>query len=568
MNKVLNLLCIVLLFTSCGNALERGIEYYGRQDYVKAEKCFQRAANKGNAEAMAWMGLIQWQSDDDNYSEYYEMAIENGALQWFLDKAESGMPEIQAYLGYCYAAGIGVEKNDEKMLHWYQMAAEKGVRLAQRSLGMVFFSGDGAEKNTDKAVEWFLKAANQNDKISQRMLGRIYSGTDNEKAIYWYAKAAYQHDTESQVALGTLYLMSDEKKFRAFSWLKKAADAGNENAYANLGYCYATGTGVSQNIQEALSYFKKAADKGDMISCQNYALNAYSIWSSLSDEQKDYARQCLSKSIASGSERLEGLQEYVAKVDSRLYTGSIPKYDKNDSRTYALPQNRYLATVGEYQAYLALTTNSEFMYSPDIGYCWITAYERNSNPDIFKLANPFSPNIAIDLGLSVKWAPYNIGANSPEELGDRFAWGETAPKEDYSWITYKYAKGSSDTVISIGRNIGGTQYDAATVNWGKNWRMPTVAEYNELINHCTFEWVTEDAFVGTRGLKVTGPNGNTIFFPCRSGIFGEDYYTSENSGLFFPGANAYTFSISNSHYEINGYVSRCFGNYIRAVLVE
>ena len=570
MNRALKLLCLILLFNSCGNSLERGIEYYGSHDYEKAGKCFQRAADKGNAEAMAWMGLIKWHYDNDNYSEYYEMAIENGALQWFFDMAKSGVPEIQAYLGYCYANGIGVEKNDEEMLHWYQTAAGNGIRLAQRSLGLAYLSGDGVNKDTDKAVEWFLKAANQEDKISQRMLGRIYHGTDNEKAMYWYAKAAYKNDTESQVALGTLYLASDNNRERAFSWLKKAADAGDENAYANLGYCYATGTGVTQNIHKALDYYKRAADKGNMISCQNYAMNAYSIWFLLSDEQKDYAKQCLSKSIASGYEPAERLKEYVDNIDSRLYTGSIMKYDKNDIRTYSLPQGRYLARIGEYQTYLASTTNTDmvFLYSPDANYCWITEYERNRYPDIFKLANPFGPSIAVDLGLSVKWAPYNIGADSPEELGDRFAWGETAPKEDYTWITYKYAKGSSETVISIGRDIGGTQYDAATVNWGKNWRMPTVAEYNELINHCTFEWVEADSLFGTRGLKVTGPNGNTIFFPCRTGLFGENYYTSQDNSGFFSLENVYTFYISNSSYNINEYTSRCYGNYIRAVLDE
>lgn len=271
-----------------------------------------------------------------------------------------------------------------------------------------------------------------------------------------------------------------------------------------------------------------------------------------------------------GSETAKGYKTFVDRINSRLYEGPFRRYNPKDASTYSLPQNRYLATVDEYIKFLEIVgkMNNGFHFKPKGNYCWITSHERNTYYNIFKLANPYSPALAVDLGLSVKWAPYNIGADSPEELGDRFAWGETAPKEDYSWITYKYAKGSSDTVISIGRDIGGTRYDAATVNWGKNWRMPTVAEYNELINHCSFEWVAEDAFVGTRGLKVTGPNGNTIFFTCRSGIFGEDYYTSENSGLVFQGANAYTFSISNSSYEINGYVSRCFGNYIRAVLAE
>ena len=197
-------------------------------------------------------------------------------------------------------------------------------------------------------------------------------------------------------------------------------------------------------------------------------------------------------------------------------------------------------------------------------------YERKKYPDIFKLANPFSPSMAVDLGLSVKWAPQNIGADSPEEMGERFAWGETAPKEDYTWITYKYAKGSSDTFMPIGHDIGGTRYDAATANWGRSWRMPTVAEYKELIQRCSFEWVAEDDIAGTRGLKVTGPNGNTLFFPCRTGIFGEEYYTSQEDSnyTYFSSGEVYTFSISSSSYRISNMEQRAYGNYVRAVLVE
>lgn len=574
MKKILIIISVVLLFPSCENTLDRGIAYYEKQNFDKAEKCFQKAANHGNVEAMAWIGLVRSIHYDNTYSEYYKKAIENGAIQWFFDMAEAGVPEVQSYLGYCYDTGIGVEKNVDKMLYWYQQAANKGIRQAQRNLAMKFLYGEVVGKNINKAIDLFLEAANQGDKYSQRMLGRIYSDgkelePDNEKAIFWYAKAATQNDTDAQVSLGTLYLLSEDKKEMAYAWLKKAADAGDINAFANLGYCYATGTGVRQNIPEALVCFKKSAESGVMDSYQNYAVNAYSIWSSLSEEQKNYAEQCLSKAVSDGRNLAVKLKQYVDQVDSRFYTGSIQIYNKNDINTYSLPRDRYLATVEEYQTYLALKTNSRFSYSPSFDYCWITAYERNKYPNIFKMANPFSPSIAVDLGLRVKWAPYNIGANSPDELGDRFAWGETTPKKDYNWITYKYAKGSSDTFIPIGSNISGTQYDAATANWGHNWRMPTIAEYNELINRCSFEWVAEDTITGLRGLKVTGPNGNTLFFPCSTGLFGDAYYTSQdNCDMSISESDVSAFKISNSSYKISIYEPRYRGNYIRAVLVE
>lgn len=567
--KILILLVLSVCMLSACDPYERAIKYYDKQDYVRAAEYFKKLADEGNAEAMAWLGLCidRDAAHVDSAKVWYTDAIENGAIEWFIEKAEEGVPQIQAQLGYCYTNGIGVEKDENKGLHWTRQSAEKGNARGQFNLGVYFQEMNDMEK----AVEYYTKSANQGYVYAQHNLGRIYSVNfqDKAKAIYWYEKAANQGYPISQSKLAALYLDMDDEYYnrQAFSLLRKAANAEEKSAYNNLGYCYATGRGTDRDIREALMLFRKAADNGDMIACQNYAVNAYSIWFSLSDSDKRYAEQCLSKSIADGSELAERLKKYVDQIHSRLYTGSVPAYNKNDIRTYSLPENRYLATVNEYQAYLAQTANANFLYSPGVYYCWITASERNRYPDIFKLANPFSPSMAVDLGLSVKWAPQNIGADSPEEMGERFAWGETAPKEDYdyTWATYKYAKGSSDKLMPIGRDIGGTRYDAATVNWGRSWRMPTADEYEELIIMCSFEWVAEDALVGTRGFKVTGPNGNTLFFPCTTGIFGNEYYTSQAYSNSSPWV--YTFSISKSSYDVSSEM-RAYGNYVRAVLVE
>ena len=130
----------------------------------------------------------------------------------------------------------------------------------------------------------------------------------------------------------------------------------------------------------------------------------------------------------------------------------------------------------------------------------------------------------VDLGLSVKWATCNVGANSPEEYGDYFAWSEVEPKTTYDWITYKYCNGSSSTLTkycdlsSYGKD-GFTdnkteldlEDDAAHVNWGGAWRMPTEAELDELRENCTWTWTTQN---GVNGYKVIGPNGNSIFLPA------------------------------------------------------
>ena len=123
---------------------------------------------------------------------------------------------------------------------------------------------------------------------------------------------------------------------------------------------------------------------------------------------------------------------------------------------------------------------------------------------------------AVDLGLSVKWATCNVGANSPEESGGYYAWGETVEKNNYDSDTYEYKN------MNIGDNISGTQYDVARVKWGESWRMPTVDEFVELINNCTYE--SGATLNGITGARVIGPNGNSIFIP-NTGVYADTEIT-------------------------------------------
>jgi hypothetical protein len=127
----------------------------------------------------------------------------------------------------------------------------------------------------------------------------------------------------------------------------------------------------------------------------------------------------------------------------------------------------------------------------------------------------------VDLGLSVKWATCNVGANNPEEYGDYFAWGEVAPKEEYMDSTYKWYNGSINTGTKYCTNssegliddkaVLKASYDAASVNWGGAWRMPTKEEIDELVLNCIWHCVFRK---GVAGHLVTGPNGNSIFLPA------------------------------------------------------
>ena len=187
----------------------------------------------------------------------------------------------------------------------------------------------------------------------------------------------------------------------------------------------------------------------------------------------------------------------------------------------------------------------------------------------------------VDLGLSVKWATCNVGATSPEDYGDYFAWGETTAKSNYDWTTYKWCNGSYNTLtkyntdLSYGiidnKTVLDLADDAATANWGNGCRTPTAGEWEELLSHCTSVWTTQN---GVNGLRFTGPNGNTLFLPAAGGRWDDDLLDANISGYYWSSSlsvytghpyNAwYCYFDSGSCYVISG-DGRDTGFSVRAV---
>ena len=146
----------------------------------------------------------------------------------------------------------------------------------------------------------------------------------------------------------------------------------------------------------------------------------------------------------------------------------------------------------------------------------------------------------VDLGLpsGTLWATCNIGASSPEEFGDFFAWGETTPKNYYNWDNYKWCEGSYNMLTKYctepshgynGFTDGKTELDpeddAAYVNWGAQWRIPTSDQIDELIHKCSWTFTTRNE---VNGYLFTGPNGNTLFLPAA----GRRYTESPSSEVY------------------------------------
>lgn len=154
-----------------------------------------------------------------------------------------------------------------------------------------------------------------------------------------------------------------------------------------------------------------------------------------------------------------------------------------------------------------------------IPYGTTSLYQAKDWARIYQLVEDVDER-AIDLGLSIRWASCNIGATAPEENGNFYAWGDTLTRSSFTWGTYPYSGTTTNTMTKYcTRAVNGTVDnrstliafdDAAYINWGETWRMPTWTEWNELITQCTWK----DTTINNISVwQVTGPNGNSIYLP-------------------------------------------------------
>lgn len=197
---------------------------------------------------------------------------------------------------------------------------------------------------------------------------------------------------------------------------------------------------------------------------------------------------------------------------------------------------------------------------------YVRAYATNSvgtsyeNEIKFTTLDKIQPK-AIDLGLSVKWATMNVGAESPEDMGEDFTWGDIVPTTfENIGSGYKWSDGTENGMTKYnlvdGKEFLESEDDAATVNWGGTWRMPTAKEIDELIDNCTIETTIQN---GVEGIIVTGKNGNSIFIP---GI-GWSYWSNQRYEEKPEGA--YGFRPQRNWISDFNYGNRKYGSSVRPV---
>ncbi len=134
----------------------------------------------------------------------------------------------------------------------------------------------------------------------------------------------------------------------------------------------------------------------------------------------------------------------------------------------------------------------------------------------------------VDMGLSVKWATCNVGANSPEECGDYYAWGERNEKETYTRDNSQTDDSNTNNIINHRRR------DVARNDWGEGWRLPSKTEVQELAENCETTWVTRG---GMNGKLVTSKiTGGSIFLPA-AGYRGSELYELGESGRYWTGTS-------------------------------
>lgn len=197
--------------------------------------------------------------------------------------------------------------------------------------------------------------------------------------------------------------------------------------------------------------------------------------------------------------------------------------------------------------------------------------EQQSFTTEFSSGNP--AYVDLDLPSGLLWATCNVGADSPEEYGDYFAFGEIQPKNDYTWSNYQYCNGNYNQITKYCANTsygynGFVDYlfillpedDVATVNWGENWRMPTKYEWRELFQNTTPSWTAQN---GVNGILFTASNGNTLFLPATGYQQGNFFYgvgnhanywsstvNTDNScyaDVFFLNSSGHSYSLNNCY---------------------
>ena len=262
---------------------------------------------------------------------------------------------------------------------------------------------------------------------------------------------------------------------------------------------------IDQVVKESVEHLEKCIGKVTQEKLEAEAINLASYIYLRKGGKIDFELDYLTK----------GLMDKIPSGDFKVADQVFPLMIKYGSNGLYLNKNAF---IGKKLAYKANVQQDPEHHNFLKGY-FKSVHKLNIAESKPKVADDTSKmkDDKVDLGLTsgVLWATINIGASSPADAGDYFAWGEKETKDNFGWETYGLCNGSYSSIFKYTQNDGKKilepQEDVATSKLGKGWRIPTKEEMEELVNECKWTW---ERMSGQLGWKVTGRNGNSIFLPA------------------------------------------------------
>lgn len=229
--------------------------------------------------------LILSNVDDMTANELYQRAVEfdkngdtNGCIKYLQKAVDKGSTDAKYLLGTLYLVGVfSLDRDIDKALHLLEEASIEGNDDATFILGCCHMDGLGMSKNPQTAFGIWKSLAEKGHIASLRNIGGCYRdgkgvAKDETEACKWLEKAANKDDTNSQIALAVIYGGRNSNNLKdytkTFYWMSKAAELEDPEGYYGLGVCYEEGKGVEIDINKAISYYQKAADKGVILAKQ------------------------------------------------------------------------------------------------------------------------------------------------------------------------------------------------------------------------------------------------------------------------------------------------------------
>ncbi len=484
------------------------IDYVGIETYYEIEKGKGEFVNGKDWTCVIRVGMV-YKNVKKNIN------ISKCSFDELLKKAERGDASAQFELGIRYKKGQGVIQSYKKAVEWYKKSAEQGNAKAQNNLGVCYKNGEGVEQDYEKAAFWYRKSAEQGNEKAQ----------DNLKIIEKIKRETTKINGHEYVDLGLP------------SGLKWATCNVGANSPEEYGDYYAWGETETKNEYTEDNCSTYGKEMSDISGNPKYDV-ARKKWGGEWRMPTYYEMEELESECDWIRRSQNGVDGYMV-IGPNFNSIFIPaagiccgtSIEDDGDNGYYLSSTPYVN--GNYFAYVRYYKDDQIgfdyryfgrsvrpVFCNDQSKTQIkkkttqvdlkTILDEILREEFYKSGKSdtkINGHEYVDLGLSSRllWATCNVGAESPEECGDYYAWGEIKTKSEYT----------EDNSLTYGKTLndisGNPKYDVARKKWGGTWRMPRNHEMEELVRECSWEWKSQK---GVDGCKVIGPNGNSIFMPA------------------------------------------------------